>query len=205
MRCADVLDLLSAYVDRQTEAADTAQIDAHLVECKRCQSALRRQQQTRRLLNLAGNDQWAPPDLRLRIAHAARQPAPTRRRTVFAAAAAGSAAALAVALGLMGGQVLLPSTAAVPVARPTIAARHAEVARCRPCETRAATRQLRKQMLAINLEAGERSLLSELIGGAPSIKPAGAAPRNSARTPQKGGEAVRTTTSSNHGVQRISL
>jgi anti-sigma factor RsiW len=73
MRCADLLEWISAYADGQTTAAQTELVEAHLARCVECRAALARHRQVARLLRRTDTvDSWLVPDLRLRVAHATR-------------------------------------------------------------------------------------------------------------------------------------
>ena len=72
----------------------------HLASCAGCQALLERERQTRRLLTLAADADWTPPDLRLRIALAIDRP--PRRQLLRAPAAFGALLGVAVlSLGLL--------------------------------------------------------------------------------------------------------
>jgi hypothetical protein len=71
MRCADLVELISAYADRQTMPAQTEFVEAHLACCRTCRDTLRRHREVARLLQHADEaDHWQVPDLRLRVIHA---------------------------------------------------------------------------------------------------------------------------------------
>jgi hypothetical protein len=79
-QCGDVSAILSAYVDGELRPEAAEIVTAHMAGCRSCTSLRDRHLQTKRLLNLSDADAWTPPDLRLRIAHAAaREPVKTRR------------------------------------------------------------------------------------------------------------------------------
>ncbi|HWE61484.1 MAG TPA: anti-sigma factor [Chloroflexota bacterium] len=134
MRCAEMGELLSAYVDGQAGSLEQQTVVTHLAECPRCRAALRRQQQTRRLLNLASDERWTPPDLRFRVAHVLQAPRPARRtRWSVLGVAAASLAALMLAVALLASQIMAPQAAPAPAAHSTPAAVHARAGNCRWC------------------------------------------------------------------------
>ena len=116
MRCRDCRALLPGYTDGQV-APELARIIAeHLACCAGCRALLERERQTQRLLTLAADADWTPPDLRLRIALAIDNP--PHRRLLRAPAAIGAllgVAALSLALlhtGLGSLQATAPSVTA---------------------------------------------------------------------------------------------
>jgi anti-sigma factor RsiW len=64
---ADRAAWLSAFADGQTSPGETTFLRAHLAECARCRLQLRGFVETRAMIEQAADDDWAPPDLRLRI------------------------------------------------------------------------------------------------------------------------------------------
>ncbi len=125
--CSELAELLSAYADGQTVPAQTEFIGAHLEQCGRCRAVVERHLETARLVLLAGDDDWAPPDLRLRVARAYSGRAPGASRHSFLASVAISVAALGCMLQIASSHVLLrdastaspaTSTAVAWMARP---------------------------------------------------------------------------------------
>ncbi len=94
--CGDAPTLVSAYVDGELPPESAAVVTAHIAECRACASLRDRHLQTRRLLNLSEADSWTPPDLRLRIAHAAAREPQKVRRTLWPAGLLASAAIVAM-------------------------------------------------------------------------------------------------------------
>lgn len=122
-RCADLEDLISAYVDGQAAPEESRSVQAHVAECPRCAVLLRRQQQTKRLLRLSSADNWNPPDLRLRIVHAAAR-RPRRLRALWPAGLAACIAILVLIGAFSFGEISAWNAATpVPAAQqPTVAA-----------------------------------------------------------------------------------
>ena len=157
MRCADLDELISAYADRQTVPAQSEVVEAHLAGCARCTALFQKHRQTRRLLRLAYDDAWTPPDMRLRVA---RGYAATQRHAVRPtrpAALAAGLCAMVLALGLVYEQAQMhqaaTSTPAHPVtthqaavpglARPAVTVAQQESgAQCYACIARALARHL---------------------------------------------------------------
>jgi len=116
MRCRDCRALPPGYTDGQVAPELAGMVAAHLATCAGCQSLLERERQTRRLLTLAADADWTPPDLRLRIALAIDRP--PHRRLLQAPSALGAllgVAALGIALlhgGLGSFQAAAPSVTA---------------------------------------------------------------------------------------------
>ncbi|MDB5057505.1 MAG: putative anti-sigma factor [Chloroflexi bacterium] len=79
MRCSDLGELLSSYVDGQTVPAQTEFIEAHLGTCQRCQDLVRHYRRTRAIIQFGLDDRWTPPDLGLRVVHACQQQHTCRR------------------------------------------------------------------------------------------------------------------------------
>jgi hypothetical protein len=95
-QCGDVSAIMSAYVDGQLQPESAAMVTAHLADCRSCASLHEHHLQTKRLLNLSEADAWTPPDLRLRIAHAAAREPVRTRRALWPAGLLASAAIIAV-------------------------------------------------------------------------------------------------------------
>jgi hypothetical protein len=131
-----MVELLSAFADGQTTPAESRALEAHLADCPACQAVLRRHRQTRQLLNLARDDRWTPPDLRLRVAYAARrQPQPPRRPWLLAGAGSMVAALLvALALHALAGMSASQSIARPATRSPVAPAVHPAVRGCRACQ-----------------------------------------------------------------------
>lgn len=116
MRCRKCRALLPAYSDGQLAPESAGMVAMHLASCAGCQSLLERERQTQRLLTLAADADWTPPDLRLRIALAIARP--PHRRLLRAPSALGAllgVAALSLALlhgGLGSFQAATPSVPA---------------------------------------------------------------------------------------------
>jgi predicted anti-sigma-YlaC factor YlaD len=203
MRCAEMVELISAYADGQTTPAETQSIKAHLADCNHCRAVLRRQQQTRRLLHLVGDDTWTPPDLRLRVAQALRRPerARPRRWGVLSAAVAGIAA-LVVAIGLLGGQVLPQQAAPPPAAQPSHVVVHARANHCRICLTHALaqrkdlTRMERATLMAEALYATLPATQMQY----PPLPPGWPSTASAGDTITKGGEDRQANVPSYHGL-----
>ena len=207
MRCAEMGELLSAYVDGQAGSLEQQTAAAHLAQCPRCRAALRRQQQTRQLLNLASDERWTPPDLRLRVAHALQHPRPARRtRGSMLGVAAASLAALMLAVALLAGQVLTPWAAPAPAAHSIRAAMHVRAGNCRWCPV---------YMLAErpDLTRAERTvLLEEAVSASLPAKPIHYPPLPAgwpattsvlAQTVSKGGEATQLRNAPMYALQPL--
>jgi len=114
------LERLSAYMDRRLPPVETAQLEAHLRDCERCQTELRSLQLTRRML------QSLPPvrpprDFALSVAP---RPVPMPRGFLYLRAATGVATAAFVAL--------MALSAALPAASPAGALPPMESSRSAP-------------------------------------------------------------------------
>jgi putative zinc finger protein len=122
--CHAVTETMSAYADGEVSSPSGAAIAAHLADCSSCASLYQRHLQTKRLLSLSDADSWTPPDLRLRIIHAAASRPRRRRRTLWPAGLLASAAMVALvavfAIGL-GPTSFTASPAATPSPQATIA------------------------------------------------------------------------------------
>jgi len=120
----DLEESISAYADNELPAGSAQALAAHLKECSSCTSLYKRHLQTRRLLSLSDADNWTPPNLRLRIVHAAARPPARRKRTLWPAGLLASAvmtvlvAVLALGAGPTG---FSASPAATPSAEATVA------------------------------------------------------------------------------------
>jgi hypothetical protein len=117
MRCVDLNDQLSAYADGQTGQAQTEALETHLTSCERCRRVLARYRQTGSILALAREDNWTPPDLRLRIMLASQQPQ-RQRLAVWRPVISACVAAVALLGAVLGAHALAPASVATPAAQP---------------------------------------------------------------------------------------
>ena len=102
MSCRRFQENLNAYLDRVLDPGTVQDLEAHLADCPRCQTAVAFERRLRHLLREAMPPEPAPPGLRARIldalAASESAEAPRRRRTGWVAgglAAAGLAALVA--------------------------------------------------------------------------------------------------------------
>lgn len=133
MQCADLAELVSAYADDQLVPAQREFIEAHLSVCSSCNGKVRRMLETRRLFQSIVDDDWTPPDMRLRIAHAIQKP-PTRARAVLFSGLISVAATILVLLAVVHQIVAGYSTmreATAPVLPATGICTHCAVQRAR--------------------------------------------------------------------------
>jgi anti-sigma factor RsiW len=110
VNCTEFDDLLSAYADGETVPAQSEFLELHMATCSRCQQALARYRNTRRLIQSALDDRWVPPDLSDRVARAYWQSRGIPRLTVvIGRLGVGIAALLVVSSLLLGRAGMLPT------------------------------------------------------------------------------------------------
>ncbi len=132
--CPEFDDLVSAYADGETVPAQREFLQLHLATCGRCQAALARHRNTRRLLQSALDDRWVPPDLSERVARAYRRSRGIPRLTAVIARAGIGIAALLVVTSLLVGRVGLLHSGVFQASAPT--ATTSSPGPCGPCSAK---------------------------------------------------------------------